>query len=153
MELQRSDICGCNCERHKKLRRIPPIHCVLWDKETDVLMLDWWCVVANVNNVVSYLSLKPFLDEDTESISCVQILEIDTEVRGVLLGPQLSANIQKILQYFVRLREVRFLNWALHRSFYEERQLVGAFEDCFNKLARQNKGYCVPRICVMLRVD
>lgn len=135
------------------MRKIFPTHLVLWDKDTDVLTLDWWCVVANVTNVISYLSLKPFVDEGTGSISCVQILEIDTEVRGAPLGPQLAANIQKKLEYFVRLREVRFLNWALHRSFNEERRLVEMFEDCFKNLAQQNKGYCVPRICVMLRVD
>jgi hypothetical protein len=151
MELQRAEV--QSSKDHKWLRRNFPTHLIFWDKDNDVLTLDWWCLVSNVNNVISYLSLKPFIEEETGTVSCVQILAIDTGIRNIHLGSHLKDAVEKKFGYFVRLREVRLLNWSPNRTFEEERQLVGMLEACFILLSIQNKGYCVPRISVMLPVD
>ncbi len=54
--------------------------------------------------------------------------------------------IEKKLKYFVRLREVRLTMFSRNRSFDDEIHVKKSFEECFERLAAQNCGYCVPRV-------
>ncbi|PMD43622.1 hypothetical protein L207DRAFT_510130 [Hyaloscypha variabilis F] len=141
-----------------------PSQIVLWDKMMDVLTLDWWCLVEDVKDVVKYLNLQPFVDPQKEQISCVQILDIDTQAwnshpgshyygpLGQVLGQHVIGSIEKKLSYFVGLRELRLSKWSARRSYNEERDFMGVFEACFKRLAKNNPDYCIPRIILVLDV-
>jgi hypothetical protein len=141
------------------LRTNLPTHLVIWDKEIDVLLLDWWCLVGNVTDVFSYLSLKPFLDEGEGQgegervISCVEILAIDSKVWSVRFVKHLEEGIERKLRYFRALREVRLINWPVGRSFGEERGLRECFEGAFERLAKEEKGFRVPLVSIVLEVE
>ncbi|KAE9374750.1 hypothetical protein N431DRAFT_481906 [Stipitochalara longipes BDJ] len=147
----------------KWLRRYPS-QLVLWDSTTDVLTLDWWCLVADIGDVVKYLNLQPFVDQDKGGIRCVQILETDTQAwnshpgshyygpLGRVLGPHVIGPIEKKLNYFVGLKELRLSMWSIRRTYDEEKCFMGVFEACFKRLAKSNLGYCIPRISLVLDV-
>jgi len=135
---------------------------VLWDKTTDVLTLDWWCLVEDVKDVVQYLNLQPFVDPGKGGISCVQTLDIDTQAcnshprfhyfggLGQVLPSRVIASIEKKMSYFVELRELRLSMWSTRRTYDEEKYFMGVFEACFKRLAESRPGYCIPMITLEL---
>jgi hypothetical protein len=137
-------------EGHKWHRKYP-IYSILWDNAIDVLTLDWWSLVSNVTDVLKYLNLETFVNEEEGTITCVQILDIDTQAWSsgygtLFLGPHVMEPIEKKLKYFVRLRELRLSMFSRNRSFDDEIHVRKSFEECFKRLAAQNCGYCVPRV-------
>ncbi len=133
-----------------------PVHFIFWDNSIDVLTLDWWSLVSNVTDVLKYLNLESFVNEKKGTISCVQILDIDTQAwssgyRTLSLGSHVMEPIEKKLKYFVRLREVRLIMFSRNRSFDDEIHVRKSFEECFVRLAAQNCGYCVPRVYLVLQ--
>jgi hypothetical protein len=155
VELQQPEI--SEHSGHKWLRKYPT-QLVLWDNATDDLTLDWWCLVSNVTHIIKYLNLQPFVDQDTGTISCVKILDIDLQAWNFhygsyifghsitrVLGAHVMEPIEKKLRYFVGLREVRLSMWSPRRTFDEETYFLKSFEECFKRLAEQNAGYCIPR--------
>ena len=150
---------GSEQENHRCLRRNLPTRLVIWDKEIDALLLDFWCIVSNVTDVISYLSLKPFLDEGEgqgeggKVISCVEILAIDARAWSVRFGKCLEEGIERKLKYFRALREVRLVNWPVVRSFGEERGVRECFEGAFERLAKEEKGFRVPVVSIVLEVE
>lgn len=168
LELKAAGISEAVRPRHnEKLLRKLPTQFVLWDNTTDVLTLDWWCLVSNVEDVVKYLNLQPFVDQDRDNISCVQILDIDTQAWnshfgshyfsspvGRVLGPHVIEPIEKKLRYFVGLREVRLSMWSLRRTYDEEKYFMGVFEDCFKRIAKQSaEPYSIPMISLVPEVE
>ena len=141
--------------------RTYPIQVVLWDDTTDVLTLDWWCMVEDVKDMFEYLNFQPFVDPVKGDISCVQILDIDTKIwhswdlgmhtpPGQTLEPHVIGFIEQKLSYFVRLKELRLSMWSTRRTYDEERYFTGVFEACFKRLAQRKPGYCIPMISLVL---
>jgi 2EXR family len=167
LELRAAEISSAVKPLHKvEWLRHYPSQFILWDNTTDILTLDWWCLVSTVTEPIKYLNLQPFVDTDQEKISCVQILDIDTQAchhhnglhrlsnplsRG--FGPHIIGIIEKKLQYFVRLKEVRLSMWDLRRTYDDERYFMGVLEDCFKRLANNNPGYCIPIISLVPEVE
>ncbi|PMD64898.1 uncharacterized protein K444DRAFT_208667 [Hyaloscypha bicolor E] len=163
LELRAAEISDSVRPRHNPgwLRHYPT-HFILWDNTTDVLTLDWWCLGSRVTDVVKYLNLEPFVDQEKGNISCVQFLDIDTQAchrqvgshqlssfLGRVLGTHVIEAIEKKLWYFVGLKEVRLTMWDLRRSYDEEKYFMGVFEDCFKKIAKDNPGYCIPLVSLV----
>jgi hypothetical protein len=55
----------------KHLKQNPRV--VWWDKEVDVLVLDFWAFTADVEDPISYLALGPFMDQKNRTI-CIKTL-------------------------------------------------------------------------------
>ncbi|PMD28082.1 hypothetical protein NA56DRAFT_742251 [Hyaloscypha hepaticicola] len=117
LELQTPEV--SEHEGHKWHRKYP-IHFILWDISIDVLTLDWWSLVSNVTDVLKYLNLETFVNEKKGTISCVQILDIDTQAwssgYGTLsLGPHVMEPIEKKLKYFRRIADIVFPGYIWRR--------------------------------------
>lgn len=111
-------------------------------------------MTTRIDDIISYYTFQALVDQDKETISCVEILDIDTRMWEPLWEND-KANIreimEKLLRHFTKLREVRLSKWSWRRTYQDDATIVSLFHDTFRKIARETIGYSVPRVQIKRR--
>ncbi|KAF4628703.1 hypothetical protein G7Y89_g9455 [Cudoniella acicularis] len=132
---------------------------VLWDKETDFLTLDWWCMLSDVPDIIDYFCLRPFLN-DAGSVDCVQTLAIDMSGCNLMVHNHpvimrmlhlFKQVVDKNLFCFVALKELRLFNWSWESQYGYGRSLVYSFVASFRRHAELDANVPLPRMVVYLK--
>jgi hypothetical protein len=127
----------------------PPV--VWWDKEIDILTLDWWAVVADVSDPVNYLGLKPFIGEQTGIVEGVKTVQINASGSHTSFS-KLRELLMRNLKCFIGASEVhiRFVNYKASGTVFKKIMLVMRVEACFRVLVVVKKSSRSPEIYVIL---